>query len=60
MALSLIISLLIVYVVYISDVVLNLGTIVALHIALIIFPVLFKASYVIRLTALKQLGKPAH
>ncbi len=37
---------------------LGLGTQVASHIALIVFPAFFKLSYVLRLSALKQLGRP--
>jgi len=60
MALCLIISLGIVYLVYISDVQLSIAALIALHIALIIFPGIFKLGYVLRLTALKQMGRPVN
>lgn len=60
MALCLLVSLGIVYLVYISDVQLSIAALIALHIALIIFPGIFKLGYVVRLTALKQLGRPVN
>lgn len=57
MALTLTFSLLIVYVAYGTDLILAIRTEVLLHVGLIIFPALFKISYIVRLTALKQLGR---
>lgn len=57
MSICLIVSVLIVYLVYGSNVELTIGALVALHIGLIIFPGVFKVAYVTRLTALKQLGR---
>lgn len=57
MAFTLSFSLLIVYVAYGTDVMLTIRTQVLLHVGLIIFPALFKISYIVRLNALKQLGR---
>lgn len=57
MAATLLLSLTIVYVAYGTDLILTIHTQVLLHVGLIIFPALFKISYIIRLTALKQLGR---
>jgi len=57
MVISLVISLGIIYLVYISEVELSIPKLVGLHICLIIFPAIFKVAYVARLTALKQLGR---
>jgi uncharacterized membrane protein len=59
MAISLVVSLGVIYLVYISEVELSIPLLVGLHICLIIFPAVFKVAYVARLTALKQLGRSA-
>ena len=58
MAATLLSSLLIVYIAYGANLKLTIQTQVCLHVGLIIFPVFFKISYIIRLSALKQLGRP--
>lgn len=60
MAITFLLSVLIVYLAYGTSMHLAISTQVILHIGLIIFPALFKISYVIRLTALKQLGRPVN
>ncbi|WP_049629510.1 MULTISPECIES: hypothetical protein [unclassified Cellvibrio] len=60
MAATLSLSLLIVYVTYGSNLILTIPTQAILHVGLIIFPTFFKISYIIRLNALKQLGKPVN
>lgn len=60
MATTLLFSLTIVFVTYGTDLVLAIQTQVLLHVGLIIFPALFKISYILRLTALKQLGRPVN
>lgn len=39
---------------------LSLGAQVAAHVSLIVLPAMLKISYVARLTALRQLGRPIH
>ncbi|WP_049721905.1 hypothetical protein [Gilvimarinus polysaccharolyticus] len=53
------VSLLVVYVLYGApqSLVLPLPATVAGHIALIVFPAVFKLGYVVRLAALKQMGR---
>jgi hypothetical protein len=60
MAVTLILSLSIIYLAYGSAVTLSIPVQVMLHILLIIFPAIFKISYVARLNALKQLGRPVN
>ncbi len=60
MATTLSLSLLIVYITYGSNLILTIPTQALLHVGLIIFPTFFKISYIIRLNALKQLGKPVN
>ena len=60
MAATLSLSLLIVYITYGSNLILTISTQALLHVGLIIFPTFFKISYIIRLNALKQLGKPVN
>lgn len=62
MAVTLILSLSlsIIYLAYGSAVTLSISVQVMLHILLIIFPAIFKISYVARLNALKQLGRPVN
>ena len=59
-AVTLILSLSIIYLAYGSAVTLSIPVQVMLHILLIIFPAMFKISYVARLNALKQLGRPVN
>ena len=58
MAITFLLSILIIYFAYGTNTLLTIPTQVMLHVGMIIFPALFKISYVIRLTALKQLGRP--
>ncbi len=60
MAITFSLSILIVYLAYGTNMHLAISTQVILHVGLIIFPALFKVSYIIRLTALKQLGRPVN
>lgn len=57
MALTLVSSLLIVYIAYGTNLILGIRTQVLLHVGLIILPAVFKISYILRLNALKQLGR---
>ncbi|WP_036187669.1 hypothetical protein [Marinimicrobium agarilyticum] len=57
MLLSLVLSLGALSLAYMFSHSLGLATQVASHIALIVFPAFFKLGYVLRLTALKQLGR---
>lgn len=57
MLLSLVLSLAALSLAYVFSHSLGLATQVASHIALIVFPAFFKLGYVLRLTALKQLGR---
>jgi len=59
MAITSVLSLSIFYVAYNRHTVLTISVQVMLHVGMIIFPALFKISYIIRLTALKQLGRTA-
>jgi hypothetical protein len=58
MATTLLLSLLIVYIAYGANLRLTIQTQVFLHVGLIVLPAFFKISYIIRLNALKQLGRP--
>lgn len=58
MATTFSLSMLIIYFAYGTNTQLAIPTQVMLHVGMIIFPALFKISYIIRLTALKQLGRP--
>jgi len=53
-------SILILYIIYGRDLGLNIFTLVSLHILFVLLAVLFKISYVVRLAALKQMGRAAH
>lgn len=53
-------SLLIVYVTYGAKFTFTIPIQALLHVGLIIFPTFFKISYIVRLIALKQLGKPVN
>lgn len=58
MASTLIVSVIIVYIAYGANLKLSIPIQAFLHVGLIILPALFKISYIIRLNALKQLGRP--
>lgn len=60
MAITLMISLSILYIIYGAELSLTIPTLIFLHILFIMFATIFKISYVARLTALKQLGRPVH
>jgi ABC-type molybdate transport system permease subunit len=60
MATTLCFSLLIVYVMYGTNFTFTIPVQALLHVCLIIFPTFFKISYIVRLNALKQLGKPVN
>lgn len=54
------ISLITLYIIYGSHLVLSIPVLIFLHISFVIFAAIFKISYVARLTALKQLGRTAN
>jgi hypothetical protein len=60
MAITFIISLAILYVIYGAELNLSIPLLIFLHILFVVFAAIFKISYVARLTALKQLGRPVH
>ncbi|GGY79040.1 hypothetical protein GCM10011613_24780 [Cellvibrio zantedeschiae] len=60
MAATLIISLIVIYLIYGIDLGFAIPMLVFLHILFVIMAAIFKISYVARLTALKQLGRPVH
>lgn len=60
MATTLIASLGIIYVIYGMDYGLKIPMLVFLHIFLVLTAAIFKISYVVRLNALQQLGRPNH
>ena len=60
MATALCVSLLIVYILYGSNLILTIPVQALLHVGLIIFPTCIKVSYIVRLYALKQLGRPVN
>jgi hypothetical protein len=53
-------SILILYLIYGRDLGFSIRTLVFLHILFVLLAVIFKISYVVRLTALKQMGRAAH
>lgn len=53
-------SVAIIYIAYGAELSLSIPVQVALHIFLIILPAFFKIGYVVRLNALKQLGRPVN
>ena len=55
-----VVSLSIVYLLYGMPDFLSLPASIAGHIALIVFPAIFKLGYVLRLAALKQMGQPVN
>jgi len=57
---SLALSLIILYVIYGTSWNPGIPLLILLHILLVVFAAIFKISYVVRLTALKQLGRPVH
>ena len=53
-------SILILYLIYGRDLGFSIFTLVFLHILFVLLAVVFKISYVVRLAALKQMGRPVH
>lgn len=60
MLVSFIIALLTLYVIYGSHLNLSIPALIFLHILFVVLAAIFKISYVARLTALKQLGRPVN
>lgn len=60
MGLSLSVASGVIYVLYGTRISLGIPTLVFLHIFFIVLATFFKVSYVMRLTALKQLGRPVN
>lgn len=60
MATSFIVALATLYIIYGSHLNLSIPILIFLHISFVIIAAIFKISYVARLTALKQLGRPVH
>lgn len=60
MAATLMLSLLLLYILYGAELALSIPILIFLHILFVVFAALFKISYVARLTALKQMGRPVH
>jgi len=60
MATTLILALGIIVLIYGFDVGLSIPVLIFFHIFFVLLATIFKISYVARLAALKQLGKPAH
>lgn len=60
MAITFILSLALLYVIYGAELNLSIPLLIFLHIIFVIFAAIFKISYVARLTALKQLGRPVN
>lgn len=60
MAATLLLSVVIIYIVYGIELNLSIPMQIGLHIFLIILPAFFKIGYVVRLNALKQLGRPVN
>lgn len=60
MAATFLLSVAIIYIAYGAELSLSIPVQVALHIFLIILPAFFKIGYVVRLNALKQLGRPVN
>jgi len=60
MGVTLALSTIIIYVIYIRDLGLSIPVLVTLHILFIIMAAIFKVSYVARLTALRRMNKLAH
>ncbi|RYE50816.1 MAG: hypothetical protein EOP48_19170 [Sphingobacteriales bacterium] len=57
MGITLILGLLIIYSIYIAHLPLSIPALVFLHIFFVLLATAFKVSYVVRLTALKKLGR---
>lgn len=60
MAISFIISLALIYIIYGAELNLGIPLLIFLHILFVLLAALFKIGYVARLTALKQLGRPVN
>jgi len=60
MAVTFVLSLALVYVIYGAELGLSIPLLIFLHILFVLLAAIFKISYVARLTALKQLGRPVH
>jgi len=60
MAITFILSLVLLYLIYGIELNLSIPLLIFLHIMFILFAAVFKISYVARLTALKQMGKPVN
>ena len=60
MAITFVLVLFTVFIIYGADLALSIPVLVFLHIFLVLMAAIFKVSYVARLTALQQLGREAH
>lgn len=60
MTVTFLVSLITLYIIYGSHLIMSIPLLIFLHIAFVIFAAIFKISYVARLTALKQLGRPVN
>lgn len=60
MGVTFVIALALLYVIYGAELNLSIPVIIFLHIFFVLLAAIFKISYVVRLTALKQLGRPVH
>lgn len=60
MAITFILSLILLYVIYGAELNLKIPILIFLHVLFVLFAAIFKISYIARLTALKQLGRPVH
>lgn len=60
MASAFIVSLIVLYVIYGAELSLSIPVLIFLHILFVVIAAIFKISYVARLTALKQMGRPVH
>ena len=60
MAVTFLLSLIILVVIYGMELQLGIPLLIFLHILFVVMAAIFKISYVVRLNALKQLGRPVH
>jgi hypothetical protein len=60
MAITFLLSVIILFVIYGMELGLGIPLLIFLHILFVVMAAIFKISYVMRLTALKQLGRPVH
>lgn len=60
MAITFVLSLALIYIIYGAELGLSIPLLIFLHILFVLLAAIFKISYVARLTALKQLGRPVH